>query len=262
MPCWGCAVTSKNLKQSSCQGASDETDLTQPWRYSSREIGLAASGAVHISFFKSLLRGGIFLRVKGARLQTRQAELMQPFADRAFVHFDREAARHLCAQIDTPPAHNLVRHRVWSLYDQRLQLRQLLLGQHRGTTGSRARLQTIDAFVVVAMHPVTQRLPVHTAQFGRFGSRIALQNKRNGQQPSNLRAIAAFGSKSTKLVRIMLRPPHRQCSSHPIPPSCESSMEVSEAELRCVGYPSQSHRHRRLVLLAPNRRADLRSPPT
>ena len=34
MLCWSGAVTSKNSRQSSCQRASDETDLTQPWRYS------------------------------------------------------------------------------------------------------------------------------------------------------------------------------------------------------------------------------------
>jgi hypothetical protein len=48
MPCWSCAVTSKNSRQSSCQRASDETDFTHLWRHSSREIRLAASGAVHI----------------------------------------------------------------------------------------------------------------------------------------------------------------------------------------------------------------------
>jgi hypothetical protein len=36
MPCWSCAVMSKNSRRSSCQRASDGTDHTLRWRYRTR----------------------------------------------------------------------------------------------------------------------------------------------------------------------------------------------------------------------------------
>ena len=147
-------------------------------------------------------------------MQARQAELAQPFADRAFVDLDQEAARHLCAKVNAPPAHDVVRHRIRPLDHQCLQLGHLLIRQGWGTTRSGPRLQAIDAFVVVAVHPVTQGLPIHAAQFGRFGSRIALQNQRNGQKPTYLCAIAALGGKSTKLGRRVIHARDRQRNSH------------------------------------------------
>ncbi len=175
-----------------------------------------------------------------ARLQARQAELVQPFADRAFVDFDREAARHLCAQVNAAPAHHLVRHRIRPLHYQRLQLGRLLLVQRSGTTRSRARLQAVDAFVVVAMYPVTQRLPVHAAQLGRFGSRMALQNQHNGQKTTNLCAVTTLGGKYTKHRRRMLRPRDHKGSSHPLSPSVNRQWKKVNQNPDALGTPRVS----------------------
>ena len=53
MPCWSCAVMSKNSRRSTCQRVSDGTDGAHPWRYrkvpaEKRKIALATSRAVHI----------------------------------------------------------------------------------------------------------------------------------------------------------------------------------------------------------------------
>jgi hypothetical protein len=70
------------------------------------------------SFFKSRLGSRIFLRMHRPRLQPGQLELMQPFANRAFVHFDRKPALDHGQQVDTPPAHHFVDCRVRSLDHQ------------------------------------------------------------------------------------------------------------------------------------------------
>ena len=62
------------------------------------------------SFFKSRLGCRVFLRMHRPRLQSGQPELVQPFADGAFMHLDAEAAPHLPQQINTAPAHHA---RLW-----------------------------------------------------------------------------------------------------------------------------------------------------
>ena len=48
MLCWSCAVMLKTSRRSTCQKASDGTDFTQPWRYSSRaKKGLRLRGRPH-----------------------------------------------------------------------------------------------------------------------------------------------------------------------------------------------------------------------
>jgi len=63
--------------------------------------------------------------MEGPRLQPGQAELVQPFAHRALVHFHREAARDFALQVNAAPAHHAIALRVRPLRDQRLQLRLL-----------------------------------------------------------------------------------------------------------------------------------------
>jgi hypothetical protein len=65
--------------------------------------------------------------MKRARLQARQAELMQPFADRAFMHRHVEPPGDFLAQINASLAHHLMGRRIGTLDDQRLQFRHLLL---------------------------------------------------------------------------------------------------------------------------------------
>jgi len=62
---------------------------------------------------------------EGPQLQPGQAELVQPFAHRALVHFHREAARDFALQFNAAPAHHAIALRVRPLRDQRLQLRLL-----------------------------------------------------------------------------------------------------------------------------------------
>src|SRR5271165_1943427 len=69
------------------------------------------------SFFKTRLGVGIFLWMHRLRLQPGQAELMQPFADRAFMDFNREPALDHRQQIDTPPAHDFVAREIGALDD-------------------------------------------------------------------------------------------------------------------------------------------------
>ena len=72
MPCWSCAVMSKNFRRSSCQRASDGTDGAQPWRYRqvpARKIALATSGAVHIRLLVA-----VYHKSQGATIRRLRAQ--------------------------------------------------------------------------------------------------------------------------------------------------------------------------------------------
>ena len=67
--------------------------------------------------------------MKGARLQSRQLELAQPFADRSFGDSDREPPGYLVTQIDTAPTDHFVILGIRTFDRQFPQFRHLRLSQ-------------------------------------------------------------------------------------------------------------------------------------
>ena len=103
----------------------------------STALPAASAGKVFVAgsakfFSKNLLRRRIFLGMKGARLQARQTELAQPFADRAFRHRDRKPARHFIAQVDTTPTDHAILCGSRTFDHQRLQFGHLGIAQGGG----------------------------------------------------------------------------------------------------------------------------------
>src|SRR5208282_6605648 len=111
-----------------------------------------------------LLGGEVGLRVARAHRQTPETQAAQQLADAALMQLDIELARDLLAQIDHSPTDNtvdpLVRTGAHPLRHRRLLLYRQL---RRRTAAMRAVEQAGQAFGVVAMHPVAQRLPIHPA---------------------------------------------------------------------------------------------------
>jgi len=110
------------------------------------------------SFFKSRLRLDILFRMERARLQTRQAELVEPFADCMHMHLDRKPARHFGPDVHASPADHVIFCRIRSLDDQLSQLGLLLLRQGRHASRRPAGFQALHAAGVVAMHPIARRV--------------------------------------------------------------------------------------------------------
>jgi len=59
--------------------------------------------------------------------QTAVTHGRQDLADRTFVHFDAKAPLDLLAQINPPPANDLVQRRIGPSLDERGELRPLVL---------------------------------------------------------------------------------------------------------------------------------------
>src|SRR5665213_4468303 len=114
-----------------------------------------------------------FLRMKRARLQPRQIHLAQPFTDRSRGDSDCEPPSYLLAQIYTAPAHHFVLFGGRPLDRQFLQFRHLRLRQQGRMSAEANRAKPRYPFVVVAMHPVPQGLPIHPRPLGRLPTRMS-----------------------------------------------------------------------------------------
>ena len=95
--------------------------------------------------------------------------------------------------------------RVRPVEDELAQLGHLLRRQTGRTARGHAGDQSVDAPLVVAMHPVAQRLPIHPSQARRLGPGASLQDRSERQQPSGLWRVTALPCNSTQLTRRMVR---------------------------------------------------------
>ena len=163
-----------------------------------------------------------------SRLQPRQTQLMQPAADRALMHRHRKPPHHLGLKIHAPPPHHLVDLRIGTRDHQRPQLRHLPLAQDRRPTRAQARLQTLHALGVVAMHPVAQRLTIHPVQRRRLRPRMTLKHQRQRQQPPNLRPIRTPAAQRPQLHARVVPPRNPQRRAHPISPLSESAHRIAK----------------------------------
>ena len=105
-------------------------------------------------------------------------DLMQPSADRILVHLDAEPPRHFGLKVDTAPANHAMHLWIGSRQHKLEQLGPLQLAQGWCPARLATRLQSLHATIVVAMDPVSQSLPIHAVQFGRFSPTTSFQDHR------------------------------------------------------------------------------------
>ena len=136
----------------------DRRRLRQPFEMSLR----ARAG----SFFKRLDDPPVLSRMTGACAHVGEPELLQKFADIARVEVDAEPLGDDALEINPPPAHDAIFLAIRPSLDDLCELGQLLPRQTRLGT---VRPVVDQALVrsVEAMHPVTQRLPIHAADLRR-----------------------------------------------------------------------------------------------
>ncbi len=111
-----------------------------------------------------------------------QVQLAQPLADGAFGHLGRKPPGHLRAQIKAAPAYDAMDLGIGTGDDQSEPFDHLRVAQLRVRAGWPTRGQAVDAFRVVAVHPVAQGL--------RFIP--AWRAVSNRDAPSRIRAIAGI----------------------------------------------------------------------
>lgn len=171
------------------------------------------------------------------RLQPRQVQLVQPLAHRAQVHVHRKAAPDLSLQVSQSPSHDVMALRSGALNDQCFQFRLLCIRQKGLAAGATARLQSICPAVVIAMHPIAQRLSVHPRLLRRLGSRVPIQHKGDRQQAPNLRSVATLARDRPQLPRRVIHLLNRQSLSHPMLPPANWRRRRSDQKFQNLGIP-------------------------
>jgi hypothetical protein len=157
----------------------------------------------------------------GPRLQARQAELVEPLADRAFMHLDREPTRHLGPDVYASPSDHIMFFRIRAVNDQFSQFSLLLLRQGRHASRRPAGFQALHSVGVVAVHPIAQGLPVHAVECGRLAAGTPVKNERQSQKTAHLSAVGAFagvfalGPHLGEVGRAAKLPKHRPAHTPP-----------------------------------------------
>ncbi len=176
-----------------------------------------------------LQRFAVLLGVARADRDPREVQPRQKLTDRAFVHGHAELPADLVAQIHQAPAHELAFLRGTVLHPAGN--RRLLCGRQLARWAARIGLvrQTGEPGLVVAMHPVTQRLPVHPGGLGGLRPAPALQHQRQSQHAPRRRRILAPRSRSAKPARVQIHPRDRY-RHHPLSFSNSESERTEPAQ--------------------------------
>lgn len=115
-----------------------------------------------------------------------EAKPVQHFADRAFMKNNAKSPRNQVTKIDTAPAYDALIGNMGTLLHDPGEFGFLPRCQPGFRSRSLGVDKSVDAIRIVAMHPVTQRLPIHSAHRCRVRTRGARYLDGKGQQPPSL----------------------------------------------------------------------------
>ena len=153
--------------------------------------------------------------------------LVRQLADRPLVQRHAELARDAIAQINTPPADHTIPRQIWTglnPFDQRL---LLFFCQHWLPSRSMSVGETVQAAVVVSVHPVSQRLTVHSGHPSRLFTRGTLHHQRNRQRSPHRPRIPHPSRPGAQFRSRQIQPSDRYSHRHPrepTPPAIESQI--------------------------------------
>jgi hypothetical protein len=147
-----------------------------------------------------------------AHREPHEAEFGQVLADRALVHLDPEQFLDARLQVDPAPAHHAILVDVRSRLDQGDQSLLLLRGQLGGAARRLAVAQSCQPLGVVAVHPIAQGLPIHTAGTGSRGAISALQHQGERQHATSRRDARRLGGGCAQRLSAQISPRDRDPS--------------------------------------------------
>ena len=117
------------------------------------------------------------------RRQTAITELAQQLADAALMQIDAKMPSHAVAQVNPAEPHAAIGREVRPLVHPGGNLGPLGLRQTRRPTTPRSIGKPVQPGLVVAMHPVPQRLPVHAAGLRGILAAEAVHHHGNRKHP-------------------------------------------------------------------------------
>ena len=121
--------------------------------------------------------------------QTRQPKLPQDATDVALGDIHAKPCLDLRLKIDAAPTHHAMYLDIRAVFDQPRKLGQLYRVQPRSTPRPRQVAKTGHARLIVADHPVPQRLAIHPTCPGRYPTGRSFQHESQRHQTTRLIAI-------------------------------------------------------------------------
>jgi hypothetical protein len=150
-----------------------------------------------------LLRCRILIRMARAHRHPAEFQPGHDLADCSLMDLAAEFAGDLIAQINQPPAHNLVAFKLGAAPNPLCQLGFLLLRQLARRRSRIASVpQPFQTQFVLAMHPVTQGLSVHPGAARRLQPGLAFQNQGHSQSATRHCRIVTSCRRLPKLSRV------------------------------------------------------------
>lgn len=135
------------------------------------------------NFFENLLGLRIALGMLRPDRKPHIAQSLELFADRAFVQLYAEHFFDAPLRSGAPPTHHAVFFSIRAFLEESGEFGFLLRGQPARPARRLAVFKPRQAFRIIAMHPVAQRLAVHPAGFGRSPAVFAIKHQGDRQPP-------------------------------------------------------------------------------
>jgi len=172
----------------------------------------------------------------------RQASKTQPtqhVAHGALSQNHAKMALDLASQVDPSPTHQAVLRKVRASPHPVSHLGQLLGRQTRRRPRRTSIRQPSQALGVVAMHPVTQRLTVHSAKLSSLRSRTTVQDQSQSKHPTRRISVFAPRRRPAKTYGVQLI----SCDRHR---NHQSLRQISAkgnhaSEIKGIPYESAAH---------------------
>ena len=172
------------------------------------------------------LRRAIVPGMPGPQHQATEAKPAQHVADAALGHHHPKVRLDRAHEVGPAPARHPIPRKLRALDDPAGYCLLLLSRQQAGGPATMPVAQAGQAVSVVAMHPVTQRLPVHAASSRSVRARRPVQHRRQSQHAAGRTRGATSCCRTTKPRRIqilsrnqdrrryLLSPSNRQRANH------------------------------------------------
>jgi hypothetical protein len=158
-------------------------------------------------------RGRILGRVARPNRNMAKAEPYEQGAHAALGQAYAVARLDHLRQVDPPPADHPVLGQLGTGTDEGGNLDLLLSRQTRLGTRRFAVGQARQPFIVVSMHPIAERLPVHAATLRRLRAAVAFQNQRNSQHATGRTSILRPRRRLPQPRRVVVRSNNRNRQS-------------------------------------------------
>src|SRR3954471_18387685 len=175
------------------------------------------------------------------RLLPREVEALQQLEHAALAVADPEPPLDEDAQVAGAPGDAAVAPQARAAQDERLERGLLPLIERAGTAGTGPLAETFDAFRVVAVDPVPERLPGHAGEPRRLLAGEALQRVGEREQAGADAAVALAAGEAAQLGRVVVGTDRQGCGhggssgkkASETPPAPDRSVTSSAGRYHC-----------------------------